>query len=103
MIDRKNLSEQPVKNESRKNNNIEKVAAGQGNDYNTTCLLDYTYFRIYYKIIAIDLSKLKALDASQKQYKKSILLEIQKELEELKCCSLLKKQKKPFLIFHKEI
>ena len=103
MIDRKHLSEQPVKNDSSKNNNIEKVAAGQGNDYNTTCLLDYPYFRIYYKIIAIDLSKLKALDASQKQYKKSIFLEIQKELEELKCFSLLKKQKKPFLIFHKEI
>ena len=30
------------------------------------CLLDYNYFKNYYKMIAIDLSKQKALDADPK-------------------------------------
>ena len=43
--------------------NIRKTAIGQGDDYTTGCLLDYTYFKKYYKMIAIDLSKQQALDA----------------------------------------
>ena len=43
--------------------NIRKVVAGQGDDYTTGCLLDYSYFKNYYKVIAIDLSKQQALDA----------------------------------------
>ena len=43
--------------------NIRKIATGQGDDYTTGCLLDYTYFKKYYKMIAIDLSKQQALDA----------------------------------------
>ena len=35
---------------------------GQADDYTTDCLLDYNYFRNYYKIMAIDLSKQQALD-----------------------------------------
>ena len=30
------------------------------------CLLDYNYFKKYYKVIAIDLSKQQALDADPK-------------------------------------
>ena len=43
--------------------NIRKIAIGQGNDYTTSCLLDYTYFKKYYKMIATDLSKQQVLDA----------------------------------------
>ena len=46
--------------------NIRKITIGQGDDYTTGCLLDYDYFKKYYKIIAIDLSKQKALDADPK-------------------------------------
>ena len=46
--------------------NIRKIASGQGDDYATSCLLDYTYFKNYYKIIAIDLSKQQSLDADPK-------------------------------------
>ena len=45
--------------------NIGKVATGQGDDYTTSCLLDY-YFNKHYKMIAIDLSKQQALDADPK-------------------------------------
>ena len=40
-----------------------KICYGQGDDYTTCCLLDYPYFRDSYKMIAVDLSKEKALDA----------------------------------------
>ena len=40
-----------------------KVLAGHGDDYTTGFLLDYAYFKNNYRLIAIDLSKQKALDA----------------------------------------
>ena len=46
--------------------NIRKNTIGQGNDYTTGCLLDYSYFKKYYKMIAIDLSKQQTLDADPK-------------------------------------
>ena len=46
--------------------NIRKITAGQGDDYTTGCLLDYTYFKKYYKMIAVDLSKEQVLDADPK-------------------------------------
>ena len=42
------------------------IATGQGDDQTTSCLLDYSYFRNYYKMIAIDLSKQQALNADPK-------------------------------------
>ena len=43
--------------------NIRKITTGQGDDYTTDCLLDYSYFNENYKLIAIDVSKQHALDA----------------------------------------
>ena len=40
-----------------KHENIRKIATGKGDDYTTGCLLDHSYFKDYYKMIAIDLSK----------------------------------------------
>ena len=57
MIDGKNFFDQPVKNDKVTYENIRKITIGQGDDYTTGCLLDYTYFKEYYKMIAIDLSK----------------------------------------------
>ena len=63
MIDGKNFFDQPVKNDKVTYENIRKITIGQGDDYTTGCLLDYTYFKKYYKIIAIDLSRQQVLDA----------------------------------------
>ena len=63
MIDGKNFFDQPVKSDMRTYYNICKIATGQGDDYTTGCLLDYNFLKKYYKMIEIDLSKLKALDA----------------------------------------
>ena len=66
MIDGKNVFDQPINNMIKTYENIRKITVGQGYDYTTGCLLDYTYFKKYYKMIAVDLSKQQALDADPK-------------------------------------
>ena len=66
MIDRKNLYDQSVKNNKATYENIKKLATLQGDDYTTGFLLDYMYFKNYFKLIAVDLSKQQALDDDPK-------------------------------------
>ena len=63
MIDGKNVFDQTINSMTKTYENIRKIATGQGDDYTTGCLLDYSYFKDHYKMIAIDLSKQQALDA----------------------------------------
>ena len=44
-------------------NQVRKVSATYGDDYTTGCLLDYSYFKDNYKLIAVDLRKQKPVDA----------------------------------------
>ena len=39
---------------------------GKGEDFTTGSLLDYNYFKKHYKLVAVDLSKQKELDADQR-------------------------------------
>ena len=55
-----------INNNFKTYGNIRKIATGRGDDYTTGCLLNYIYFRKYYKMIAVDLSKQQALDADPK-------------------------------------
>ena len=66
MIDRKKFFDQSAKNDKVKYENISKIPTGQGDDYTTGCTLDYTYFKKYCKMIAVDLSKQPALDVEPK-------------------------------------
>ena len=66
MIDGKNFFDQQVKNDKVTSENIRNITTGQDDDYTTGCLLDYTYFKKYYKMIAVHLSKQQALDADPK-------------------------------------
>ena len=63
MINGENVFDQPIKNNKVTYENIRKIATGQGDDYTTGCLLDYSYFADTYKMIAVDLSKQQGLDA----------------------------------------
>ena len=63
MINGENFFDQPIKNNKVTYENIRKIATGQGDDYITGCLLDYSYFADTYKMIAVDLSKQQELDA----------------------------------------
>ena len=56
MIDGKNVFDQPVKNDKVTYENITKIATGQGDDYTTGYLLDYTYLK---KILQNDCKRFK--------------------------------------------
>ena len=45
MIDRRNLFDQPVKNDLRTNDDISKMKTDQEDGFPTGCLLDYPYFK----------------------------------------------------------
>ena len=63
MINGENFFDQPIKDNKVTCDNIREIATGRGDDYTTGCLLDYSYFKDSYKMIAVDLRKQQALDA----------------------------------------
>ena len=62
MTDGRNFFDQVVKNDQRIFDDTRKIAAGPGDMYTTGCLLVYGYFKHFHNMIAIDLSKQRALD-----------------------------------------
>ena len=66
VIDGWNFFNQAIKNDLKTYDNIRKIATGKGDDCTARCLLDYLYFKKFYKFIAIDLSKQQKLDADPK-------------------------------------
>ena len=69
-IDGRNFYDQPINNQEtndfiKQYDEIRKISTGQGDDYTTGSLLDFTYFKNNYKLIVADLSKQKVLDAIQ--------------------------------------
>ena len=57
MFDGRNVFDQPINSMTKTYENITRIAKVQGDDCTTGCLLDYTYFKNNYKLIAIGLSK----------------------------------------------
>ena len=70
VINGENFFDQPIKNKKITYDNIRKIATGYGDKNTTGCLLDYPYFIETYKMIAVDLSKQKALDYDPKAIQK---------------------------------
>ena len=68
LIDGRNFYDQPVNDLVKQWDEIRTIATGQGNDYKTGCLLDYQYYKDHYNLIAIDLSKLKELNADSRAF-----------------------------------
>ena len=102
MVDRKKFFDQPINTMIKTYENIRKITIGQGNDYTTGCLFNYTYFKKYYKMIAIDLRKQEALDADPKAIQQiNFTANLEKVIQDF--ISVLKEQKKLFLNFLKEL
>ena len=62
----RNFYNQPINDLIKQYDEVRKVSTGQGDDYTTGCLLDFAYFEKNYRLIAVDLSKQKALDADSR-------------------------------------
>ena len=102
LIDGEKIFYQPVKNNLKAYNDIQEIAIGQGGDYTAACLPEYNYFDICYKMIAAEIGKRQALDANSKAVQQ-INFTGNLENNAVIYFPLLKKQKKLFYIFHKEL
>ena len=65
-IDGRNFYDQLINDSIKQYDEARKISTGKGDDYTTGCLLDFAYFEKNYRIIAVDLSKQKALDADSR-------------------------------------
>ena len=63
LIDGRNFYDQTINDIIKQYDEIRKVSTWYGDDYTTGCLLDYAYFKDNYRLVTVDLSKQKALDA----------------------------------------
>ena len=64
IIDGRNFYDNPIDSDIEKSRELKKVMIGKGEDYTTGSLLDFDYFDKHYKLVAVDLSKQKELDAN---------------------------------------
>ena len=96
MINGENFFDQPIKNNKVTYENIRKIATGQGDDYTTGCLLDYSYFEDTYKTIAVYLSEQQALDADPRAIQQTNFTANQDRAGNTRSTLFLKKQKKLF-------
>ena len=63
IIDGRNFYDNPIESDIEKYRELKKVMTRKGEDYTRGSLLDYNYFDKHYKLVAVDLSKQKELDA----------------------------------------
>ena len=63
IIDGRNFYDNQIESHIEKYRELKKVMIGKGEDYTIGSLLDYDYFNKHYKLVAVDLSKQKELDA----------------------------------------
>ena len=73
-INGKNLYDQAIDLNKKRSEEIRKLTGGQGEDYTPGCLLDYGYIKNHYRLIAVDLSRQKELDADPKAIQQITLL-----------------------------
>ena len=63
IIDGKIFYDNPIESDIEKYRELKKLMIGRGEGYTTGSLLDFNYFDKHYKLVAVDLSKQKELDA----------------------------------------
>ena len=105
LIDGRNFCDQPINDILKQYNEVRKVSIGYGDDYTTGCLLDYAYFKDNYRLIAVDLSKQKALDADPRAIQQIVFQGIvgREDNTKIRLYTILEKSKETILEFAKEI
>ena len=76
MEDGRNFYDQPINDLIKQYDEVRKVSTGHGDDYTTGSLLYYAYFKDNYRLIVVDLTKQKALDANLRAIQQIVLEEI---------------------------
>ena len=103
MIDERNVYDQPINYLIKQYDEIKKVSTGYGDDYTTGCLLDYAYFKDNYRLIAVDLSKQKALDADPRAIQRIVFQGVVggENNTKIRLYTILEKSKETILEFAK--
>ena len=99
IIDGRNFYDNPIESDIEEYRELKKVMIGKGEDYTTGSLLDYDYFNKLYKLVAVDLSKQKELDADPRAIQQTefkYMLETNSTI-----CWVLEKSKEIILEFYK--
>ena len=65
-INGKNFYDQSIDSDIKRYEEIRKLTTGQGEDYTTGYLLAYEYVKKHHRLLAVDLSRQKELDADLK-------------------------------------
>ena len=63
IIDGRNFYDNPIESDIEKYRELKKVMIEKREDYTTGSLFDFNYFDKHYKLVGVDLSKQKELDA----------------------------------------
>ena len=66
IINGKKFYDQPIYSDTKRSEEIRKLTTGQEEDHTTGCLLDYDHTKNDYRLITVDLSWQKELDADPK-------------------------------------
>ena len=64
--------DQPINDLIKHYDEVRKISTEQGDDYTSSCLLDFDYFEKNYRLIPVDLIKQKALDADPRTIQQTI-------------------------------
>ena len=104
LIDGRNFYDQPINDIIKQYDEIRKVSTGYGDDYTTGCLLDYAYFKDNYRLIAVDLSKQKALDADPRAIQQIVFQGVVGGANntKIRLYTILEQSKETILEFEKE-
>ena len=104
MIDGRNFYDQPINDLMKQYDEVRKVSAGQGDDCTTGSLLDYAYFKDHYRLIAVDLSKQKALYADSRAVQQIVFQGVVggDDGTKIRLYTILEQSKETMLEFSKE-
>ena len=99
MIHTRNFYDQPINDLIKQYDEVRKVSTGQGDNYTAGCLLDYAYFKDNYRLIVVDVSKQKALDADPRAIQQIVFQG--KTKQKTRQYTILEKSKETVLKFYK--
>ena len=103
LINGRNFFDQPINDLIGQYDENRKVSAGYDDDFTTGCLLDYAYFKDNYKLIAVDLSKQKALDADPRAIQQIVFQGVvgEEDNTKIRLYTILEQSKETMLEFSK--